>query len=470
MYGRKADGNILILALDLACVAASLGIGFGARYGRLYGVRGHWDMVWMLVLFLVAYTALALLLDFHRHFFRRGAVDELRQVLKGQLLLYLAMLAILYAMHRSDDLSRMVSAYFLVLNTALTYAARLLFRQLMLKGYRRSRYSSRLLLVAGMADAEGAIGDILRYNEWFRQLSGVALVDDPGLDLVAGIPVVADGRTLLDYAVHNGVDEVFITGKGLSDRGRLEEWVRQLGQMGITVNVDISAFDLDYGGRKTLGRVGKYATVAFARNLFSAGQLAAKRAMDIAGGLVGMALLGAAALFVAPAIKLDSPGPVLFKQTRVGRNGRKFTFYKFRSMYVDAEQRKQELMASNEVEGLMFKMKDDPRVTRVGRFLRRTSIDEFPQFWNVLRGDMSLVGTRPPTVDEFERYEASHRCRLSMTPGLTGMWQVSGRSDISDFEEVVRLDMEYIDNWSIWKDVKILLMTVRAVATGKGSR
>ena len=143
-----------------------------------------------------------------------------------------------------------------------------------------------------------------------------------------------------------------------------------------------------------------------------------KRLLDIAGALVGMVILGIATVFVAPAIKLESPGPVFFGQTRIGKNGRRFTFYKFRSMYQDAEQRKKELMAKNEVHGLMFKMENDPRITKVGRFIRKTSIDELPQFWNILKGDMSLVGTRPPTVDEFERYEAKHKCRLSMIRDL----------------------------------------------------
>jgi len=127
-------------------------------------------------------------------------------------------------------------------------------------------------------------------------------------------------------------------------------------------------------------------------------------------------------------------------------------------------------MEKNEVKGFMFKIEDDPRITRVGRFLRNTSIDELPQFWNVLRGDMSLVGTRPPTVDEFERYEAKHKCRLSMTPGLTGLWQISGRSDIKDFDEVVKLDMQYIDNWSVLQDIKILILTVWVVLVRRGSR
>src|SRR5699024_735989 len=131
--------------------------------------------------------------------------------------------------------------------------------------------------------------------------------------------------------------------------------------------------------------------------------------------------------------------------------------YKFRSMYIDAEERKKELMAQNEMNGLMFKMEDDPRITKVGKFLRKTSLDEFPQFINILKGDMSLVGTRPPTLDEFEQYKTYHKKRLSFRPGLTGMWQVSGRSDITDFEEIVRLDVEYINNWSVSLDIKILI-------------
>ena len=270
--------------------------------------------------------------------------------------------------------------------------------------------------------------------------------------------------------IHNSVDEVLIIAGEMLGTPLLETWVREIEQMGTIVDVNIDAFDISHTGKKSLNRVGKYAVVTFARNLFSTREMAAKRALDVVGSLVGMVILGIAALFVAPAIKLDSPGPVFFGQTRVGKNGRKFTFYKFRSMYQDAEERKKTLMSQNEMKGLMFKMEDDPRITRVGRFIRKTSIDELPQFWNVLRGDMSLVGTRPPTVDEFEQYEAKHRCRLSMTPGLTGMWQISGRSDVKDFDEVVKLYMQYIDNWSILKDIKILILTVWVVLAGRGSR
>ena len=206
-----------------------------------------------------------------------------------------------------------------------------------------------------------------------------------------------------------------------------------------------------------------------------------KRLMDILGSLVGCIISIPIIAITAIPLKLESPGPLFFKQKRVGRNGRVFYIHKLRSMYMDAEERKAELMSQNKMEGLMFKMDYDPRIIGsekkdkngnpkgIGNFIRKTSLDEFPQFWNVLKGDMSLVGTRPPTVDEWEQYELHHRSRMSIKPGITGMWQASGRSDITDFEEVVKLDTEYIENWSIGLDCRILLKTVRSVVKSEGS-
>jgi lipopolysaccharide/colanic/teichoic acid biosynthesis glycosyltransferase len=175
-------------------------------------------------------------------------------------------------------------------------------------------------------------------------------------------------------------------------------------------------------------------------------------------------------VFLAPAIKIDSKGPIFFSQIRVGRNGKRFKLYKFRSMCVDAEEKKKALKDKNQMDGPMFKMDDDPRVTKVGKFIRRTSLDEFPQFWNVLKGDMSLVGTRPPTEKEFLQYDERYRARLTLRPGLTGLWQVSGRSDITNFDEVVKLDMNYIDNWSLSRDFKILMKTVGILFSGRGAK
>lgn len=194
-----------------------------------------------------------------------------------------------------------------------------------------------------------------------------------------------------------------------------------------------------------------------------------KRILDIIGGLVGTFLFLLMYPFVAIAIKLDSPGPVLFKQKRVGQHGRTFTLYKFRTMYVDAEERKKELMAQNIMQGPMFKIENDPRITRVGRFLRKTSLDEFPQFINVLKGEMSLVGTRPPTLEEVEKYELWHWRRLTLKPGITGLWQISGRNKITDFDKIVELDCKYLENWKFRDDIKIILKTIWVVLKRKGA-
>ena len=199
------------------------------------------------------------------------------------------------------------------------------------------------------------------------------------------------------------------------------------------------------------------------------GSYALKRAMDIVLSGLGMIVLSPVFLGIAAAVKFTSPGPVIFSQVRVGRYGRYFNFYKFRSMYRDAEARKKELLALNESsDGVIFKMKDDPRITKVGRFLRRTSLDELPQLWNVFIGDMSLVGPRPPVPKEVQEYTLEDRKRLDVIPGITCLWQIMGRSEIP-FNEQVRLDKEYIIAPSIWKDIVILLKTVPAILGGKGA-
>lgn len=472
MYQKKKEiEKILILLLDVACVIVSFFAGCSIRFGKIHFAWLDDNMRLTLCLVTMLYVGVGILMeDMYRHFFQRGYWEELRKVIKAEAITFILTIVMLYLLHRASLPSRLALGYFLVINTVLTYVVRITFKQIMLKIYSHSRYSSKLLVITNSRRADSVVENILKYNEWYRQIVGVALSDEAVVSEVRGIPVVTNVDGLLEYVIRNDIDEVFIIDENLNGTSLLNQWISEFGQMGIIVNVNLAEFDIDYSGKKTLNRVGKYAVVTFARNIFSNRQLFLKRALDILGACVGMVILGIATLFVAPAIKLDSPGPVFFGQTRIGKNGRKFTFYKFRSMYVDAEERKKELMAQNEVHGLMFKMEDDPRITKVGKFIRKTSIDELPQFWNVLKGDMSLVGTRPPTEDEFDQYGVEHKGRLSMTPGITGLWQISGRSDIKDFNEVVKLDMEYIDNWTIWKDIKILFLTVKVVLTGKGSR
>ena len=252
--------------------------------------------------------------------------------------------------------------------------------------------------------------------------------------------------------------------------------------MGITIHYSFSVLKENIGIQQETGKLGDLHVLTNSLRIVAIQDLALKRALDILGGLVGCLLTGIICIFIGPAIYIQSPGPIFFSQWRIGKNGKKFKMYKFRSMYMDAEERKKEYMAQNKIaDGLMFKMEDDPRIIGsekkdkngkpkgIGNFIRNTSLDEFPQFWNVLKGDMSLVGTRPPTVDEWERYDLHHRVRMSVKPGITGMWQVSGRSEITDFEEVVRLDTEYIRNWSWRLDIQILLKTVAVVLKHEGA-
>ena len=202
---------------------------------------------------------------------------------------------------------------------------------------------------------------------------------------------------------------------------------------------------------------------------FNASGLFYKRILDFIGGLVGTLVFLLIYPAVAIAIKRDSAGPVLFKQMRMGQHGRVFALYKFRTMCADAEAQKACLMDKNEMNGAIFKVANDPRITRVGRFLRKTSLDEFPQFINVLRGQMSLVGTRPPTLEEVEKYKPEHLKRISAKPGITGLWQVSGRNKITDFDQIVALDCQYLDDWRFFNDLKILFKTIFVVLQRKGA-
>lgn len=192
-----------------------------------------------------------------------------------------------------------------------------------------------------------------------------------------------------------------------------------------------------------------------------------KRLIDILGALVGLVITASVTIFIAIAMQLDNPGPIFYSQTRCGLNGRTFRIWKFRSMVVGAEQ--QQHLVKNEACGQIFKNANDPRVTRVGRFLRRTSLDELPQFWNVLRGEMSLVGTRPPTVNEVEKYAPHHWRRLQVKPGITGEWQAKGRSNVKDFEAIVQMDLDYQRKWSVVYDLKLILLTVKNVLNKSGA-
>ena len=328
-----------------------------------------------------------------------------------------------------------------------------------------------MFLITTSDSAGQVLAKLTASPEWSFEVAGIALLDQDQADnqkLIQGIPVVAGREDLYEQLKTKVIDEVFIHLPNFS-KSDTEELIIRFESMGITVHVNIDYFN-NVIAHKTTESFAGFTVLSYEASTFDYRRLFIKRIIDIIGSLVGLLITAVLTPFIALAIKLDSPGPVFFAQKRVGKNGRYFRLYKFRSMYVDAEEHKKELMEQNEMEGPMFKVENDPRVTRVGAFLRKTSLDELPQFFNILIGNMSLVGTRPPTIDEFRQYDLYYRRRLSIKPGLTGLWQVSGRSDITDFREVLKLDLEYIDNWSLTCDIRILLMTIWVVIMKKGAR
>ena len=348
-------------------------------------------------------------------------------------------------------------------------------KAVILNYYDKDKNKIRLLIFANKTNALTAMRRLAASKLCRYDLIALAIVDGETEQVELNLIQYRDGRSYMvtesadidEYMKRQAIDEALLSLPN-SSREYISSLLKTLQSMGIVAHVAANSLGLSEEA-KQVGELGNYRVLTYGTRIFTPAELFIKRMMDICGALTGLLLTGILSIFVVPAICLESPGPAIFKQIRVGKNGRKFAIYKFRSMYIDAEERKRELMEKNEMNGLMFKIKDDPRITRTGRFIRKTSIDEFPQFLNVLKGDMSLVGTRPPTVDEFEQYEEHHKRRLSLKPGITGMWQVSGRSDIQDFEDVVRMDLEYIDNWSVWLDIKILIQTVFVVFSHKGA-
>ena len=319
-------------------------------------------------------------------------------------------------------------------------------------------------------------------DDWSILIWGVLLVYAPAYMVsltLDGVTVRANFDTFMDWIRRAALDEIYVDIPMDSGESFIP-YLEEMESMGLTVHFRLKMLDRieevccdeTSAARlsRELGRCAGGNIVTMGTIELELRDMLLKRVMDIIGALVGCIISIPIIAIVAIPLKLESPGPLIFRQKRVGLNGRYFYIHKLRSMYVDAEARKQELMSRNEMSGLMFKMEDDPRITRVGRFIRRTSIDELPQFFDVLRGNMSLVGTRPPTVDEYKQYESHHKRRLSMKPGITGLWQISGRSNIENFEEVVKLDVQYIDHWSLWGDVKILLKTIVVVFAGRGAK
>ena len=419
---------------------------------------------------LFSFLFVIFIFNVNKDFFRRNYFEEFLYCLKINFIFAAFYAIILFVKGDMEDASRGVFVFTVAFNVVMMLLAHIVIKFYMKKIHIKRKKNTQIYIITTSDRAEGAIRQIQSDSNYLNKIHGIAIVDKDMIgESILDVKVTSNFEKMVEFVRTEAIDEVFIdvpynTGESLVNL------IMEFENMGVVVHLDIEIVEKLDGFNKSFTMLGGTPVITFANNYYDANKMMIKRIIDIVGALVGIILTLIITIFLAPILLIESRGPLIFKQKRVGKNGRYFYIYKFRSMYKDAEERKKALMEQNEMKGLMFKMTDDPRITKVGKFIRKTSIDELPQFFNVLLGDMSLVGTRPPTVDEFKQYESYHKRRLSMKPGITGMWQVSGRSDIEDFEEVVKLDLQYIDNWSIGLDIKILFKTVGAVFKRGGAR
>ena len=472
MYKRRRQGwkkHIDFILLDVLCLQVAFILAYAIRHGnfQIYAVENYQFMAAALV---VVDFLVAIMCSSYKNVLRRGFYREFAETVKHICIVEAIVIVVVFSLKTSTSFSRTVFYIMAAIYVVISYIVRLLWRAYVKR--KLEKYTGRPLLVITNKDRIEEIAKAKKLGKYFPYNLAAMIVTDEDLQggIVCGMNIVANMDNALEYISENNIEEVLIDD---NEGAKVEALMEKLLLMGVVVHISlVQKLDM-YGQSKYISKLGNDMVITTCINNASESELFIKRTIDIVGALVGCFITVILTIFIGPIIYIKSPGPIFFKQKRVGKNGKTFYLYKFRTMYLDAEERKAELMSQNKMKDeRMFKLDFDPRIIGskqlpdgtvkegFGNFLRKTSLDEFPQFFNVLGGSMSLVGTRPPTVDEWEKYEYRHRARLATKPGVTGLWQVSGRSNITDFEEVVELDTKYISEWSIGKDIQILLKTI----------
>lgn len=482
MYKQRHNGWIEytdFIMLELLSVNVSFLLAYCFRHG--WSVLPYQDSAYLLLIGIISLFDIVSVCLFGTFdsVLSRSVAQEIGMSLRHIAIVFAELTLYLFAVQESATYSRITLFLTFLIDFVVGIAVRLVYRR---SHSVRKKHIRTFMLVT----TSDRIMDVLKGFEQDEnigiKIAGIALVDKDYTGCSFDeIPVVATAGGITEYIRKAWIDEVFLALPVNSDiKGEL---ISNLAEMGVTLHVEVEKISGVSEGSQIVENIGAFSVVTSTIRYASPAKLLVKRIGDILIGFIGCVFTVIIGIILAPFILIKSPGHLFFVQERIGQNGKRFKMIKFRSMVTDAESQKKQLMEQNTMsDDRMFKMDWDPRVignritadgkrkTGIGEFIRRTSLDEFPQFFNVLKGDMSLVGTRPPTVDEWERYELHHRTRLATKPGITGLWQISGRSDITDFEEVVKLDTEYIYNWSIGMDIRILWKTVGAVVRRRGAK
>ena len=480
MYKRNAQGwskHLDFILVDE--ISLQLALILAARIYLKIWVYSATAYRAYVVLLLIADAAVAVMLNTFHGVLKRNVGKEIFATVKHCLTVFAIMAVFMFATQTGVAYSRVTLVLTLLFHLVIGFVTRMLWKQVARRYGRNKRNRQSMLAVLENATAEEMLERLKENTVEGYEVCGAVLREKTERQEICGVPVVAEIEEAAAYICREWIDEVYVDCPATDPV--IAKFMDDCSQMGVPVHYHVPAVTRA-GTKRFAEMIGGTTVLTTSINYATPIQLFVKRLFDILGGIVGSLFALLVMLIIGPIIKAKSPGPVLYKQTRIGKNGKPFKIYKLRSMYMDADDRKKELMAQNRVkDGMMFKLDFDPRIigneilpdgtkkTGIGEFIRKTSLDEFPQFFNVLAGQMSLVGTRPPTADEWEKYELHHRARMSIKPGITGLWQVSGRSNITDFEEVVRLDTEYILNWSYALDLKIMFQTVGVVLGHKGA-
>ena len=480
VYSLKTKGwwkHLDFIFLDFIGLQLALFLAYITRHGfALFESAAdyrHLAVIYLFSDFLVLIAGQTM-----KNVLKRGYYQELKQTVKHAILVFLVVTLYLFSTKAGIDYSRIVLYLTNVYYAIIAYGIRVGWKKYLRAN---NKTGSAIYFVTTKERVEHVVTRFKENNINKHLVQGMCILDEDctGQD-IEGVPVTASKDTLVRFLCDKWVDEIYVSLP--VDFAYPTKMITSLVEMGMVVHVEMDDLGLGELQYQVVQKIAGATVRTISLTMATPLQLAAKRALDILGGLVGCIFTGLLTLIIGPMIYIKSPGPIFFTQTRVGKNGKLFKMYKFRSMYLDAEERKAELMDQNRVDGgLMFKLEFDPRIIGcekrpdgtikkgIGNFIRDYSLDEFPQFLNVLKGELSLCGTRPPTVDEWERYELHHRARMAIKPGITGLWQISGRSNITDFEQVVELDKKYIREWSMGLDFKILLKTVLVVLGKEGS-